>query len=73
MLVIESPPCKYLPMTQNGRPEITDTGARVRGQATDGYAPPGRNFPTFGRGTTQHLCDPFEMQDLVLDEVEDDD
>lgn len=54
-------------MVQNGRPEITDTGARVRGQGTDGYCPPGRNFPTQGRGSTQHICDPFEMQDLMED------
>lgn len=57
-------------MTQNGRPEITDTGARVRGQATNGYSPPGRNLPICGRGTTSRICDPYEEQDEYLAALE---
>lgn len=58
-------------MASNSRPEITNTGARVRGQATNGYAPPGRNFPISGCGTTSEIEDPFIEQDSYLDAVED--
>lgn len=51
------------PMAQNGRPEITDTGARVKAQNGAGHAPPGRNFPTFGRFGSERVCDPYEFQD----------
>lgn len=51
---------------QNGRPEITDTGARVRGQATNGYCPPGRNLPICGHGSTSHIEDPYEEQDALM-------
>jgi hypothetical protein len=54
--------------TDNGRPEITDTGARVKAQNGAGYAPPGRNFPIFGHFGSEHLCDPYEGQDEAIDE-----
>ena len=54
-------------MTQNGRPQIDDTGACVKAQNGQGYAPPGRNFPTMGRFGADHLCDPFEGQDELED------
>ena len=57
-------------MPMNGRPSMDDTGARVRGQATNGYAPPGRNLPTCGHGTTSHICDPYEEQDEYLAALE---
>jgi hypothetical protein len=52
-------------MTQNGRPEITQTGARVKAQNGAGYAPPGRNFPTCGRFGSEEVVDPWENQDLM--------
>jgi hypothetical protein len=52
---------------EGGRPEITDTGARVKAQNGAGYAPPGRNFPTMGRFGSEHLCDPYENQDNDMD------
>jgi hypothetical protein len=58
-------------MVQNGRPSMDNTGARVRGQATNGYAPPGRNLPICGRGTTSEIEDPFIEQDAYLDALED--
>ena len=60
-------------MASNGRPEITNTGARVRGQATNGYAPPGRNFPIAGCGTTSEIDSPFDEQDEYLAALEEDD
>ena len=53
-------------MTQNGRPQIDNTGARMRGQATNGYAPPGRNLPICGRATTSEIEDPWEHQDEMM-------
>ena len=55
-------------MVANGRPEITETGARVKAQNGAGYAPPGRNFPTFGRFGSAELCDPYPAQDNDEDE-----
>ena len=59
-------------MTQNGRPPIDNTGARVRGQATNGYAPPGRNLPICGRGTTSEIANPYDEQDEIMDAYEED-
>lgn len=70
MLAIRFQGYLTVPMVANGRPEITDTGARVRGQATNGYAPPGRNLPICGRGTTSGIEDPYEEQDAYLAALE---
>jgi hypothetical protein len=71
ILVLLADWCKDVVVTQNGRPSIDNTGARVRGQATNGYAPPGRNFPISGCGTTSEIEDPFVEQDSYLDALED--
>lgn len=49
----------------NGRPEIDNTGARVKPQGMGGYRPPGRNFPIFGDYTSCEVCDPYECQEDV--------
>jgi hypothetical protein len=50
---------------QNGRPEITDTGARVKTQNGAGYAPPSARDgePRFGTFGSEAICDPYEDQE----------
>ena len=57
-------------MVANGRPEITNTGARLRANGNGpGYAPPGQGLePRFGRYQTSEIEDPFERQANATDD-----
>lgn len=50
---------------QNGRPDITDTGARVKEQNGAGYAPPSARDgdPRFGSFGSEAICDPYADQE----------
>jgi hypothetical protein len=63
-------------MVANGRPEITETGARVRANGNGpGYRPPSAKdgFPRFGGDSTELICDPYARQDLMASADEDGD
>lgn len=57
-------------MVANGRPEITETGARMRANGNGpGYRPPGVGLePRFGGDSTELICDPYARQDLMEDD-----
>ena len=63
-------------MVANGRPEITETGARYRANGNGpGYAPPsgaGGDHPRFGRFQTEEICDPFAQQNTADECCEED-
>jgi hypothetical protein len=55
-------------MVANGRPEITETGARMRANGNGpGYRPPSAKdgSPRFGGDSTELICDPYARQDLM--------
>lgn len=57
--------------TLNGRPEITETGARVKAQNGAGYAPPsgaGGEFIRHGHFGSELICDPYACQDAMEDD-----
>ncbi len=60
-------------MVANGRPPITDTGARVKAQNGAGYAPPSSRDgePRMGRFGSSHLADPFATRDNDADADDD--
>lgn len=63
-------------MVANGRPEITETGARMRANGNGpGYRPPSAKdgFPRFGGDSTELICDPFARQDAMAAADEDGD
>ena len=57
-------------MVANGQPQMDNTGARMKGQATNGYCPPGRNFPTCGHGSSSEIDSPYDEQAEYLAALE---
>lgn len=56
----------------NGRPDIEDTGARVKAQNGAGYSPPSSRdgFPRMGHFGSEAICDPYERQDALAEMME---
>jgi hypothetical protein len=60
-------------MVANGRPPITDTGARVKAQNGAGYAPPSSRDgdPRYGSFGSSRISDPYATRDNDADADDD--